>query len=103
MNLTSNALKFSRDNVPPQIRIWGEQRNQTVRLSIQDNGIGIPAEYVDEVCLFAPFQRLETRSKYPGTGMGLAIAKKSIERLGGRIGVESQQTHGSHFWIELPK
>ncbi|MGZ4988172.1 MAG: sensor histidine kinase [Limisphaerales bacterium] len=103
LNLTSNALKFSRDNVPPQIRIWGEQRNQTVRLSIQDNGIGIPAEYVDEVCLFAPFQRLETRSKYPGTGMGLAIAKKSIERLGGRIGVESQQTHGSHFWIELPK
>ncbi len=102
LNLTSNALKFSHDNVPPQIRIWGEPRNQTVRLSIQDYGIGIPAEYVEDVRLFGPFQRLEDRSKYPGTGMGLAIVKKSVERIGGNIGVESQPNQGSRFWIELP-
>jgi signal transduction histidine kinase len=98
--LVSNALKFTRDNVPPRIRIEAERRNDSIRLVVADNGIGISEPYQERI--FGPFQRLDTQPKYPGTGMGLAIAKKTVEQLGGKIGVESDPNRGSRFWIELP-
>lgn len=100
LSILSNALKFTRDNVPPEIRIWAESSVTSIRLAIEDNGIGIKREYHERI--FGPFQRLDLRAKYPGTGIGLAIAKKSLERLGGKISVESEVNHGSRFWIELP-
>lgn len=98
--LISNGLKFARKNVPPHVRIWCESIDATIRLNVQDNGLGIAPHYINRI--FQPFHRLNLE-KNMGTGMGLAIAKKGIERLGGRIGVDSDVNQGSRFWIELPK
>jgi PAS domain S-box-containing protein len=98
-NLLSNALKFTKPNVPPAIRIWAEERGAWIRLWLQDNGIGIAPEHHEQI--FGVFQRLHKAGQYPGTGVGLAIVAKAIERMGGRAGVESQAGAGSRFWIEL--
>jgi signal transduction histidine kinase/CHASE3 domain sensor protein len=74
---------------------------QVVRLWIQDNGIGIASEYHERI--FRVFERLHGVETYPGTGIGLAIVRKGMERMGGQVGVESQPNQGSRFWIELPK
>ncbi|MGN6643504.1 MAG: PAS domain-containing sensor histidine kinase, partial [Verrucomicrobiota bacterium] len=88
-NLMCNALKFVAPGVRPRIRIWAETFGSTVRLNIQDNGIGIAPDYHERI--FRMFERLhEANSIYPGTGIGLAIVKKGIDRLAGRVGVESQ-------------
>jgi signal transduction histidine kinase len=100
LNLVSNALTFTRDNVEPHVRIWHEHNSSSVRLSIQDNGVGIAPSYLRRI--FEPFQRLNLE-KTTGTGIGLAFAKKGIERLGGKIGVDSTLNSGSRFWIELPR
>lgn len=100
LSLISNALKFTRKNIPPHVRIWCESTGTMVRLTVQDNGPGIAPHYVNRI--FQPFHRLHLE-KNPGTGMGLAIAKKGIEHLGGKIGVDSEVNQGSRFWIELPK
>jgi signal transduction histidine kinase len=71
-----------------------------VRLWIEDNGIGILPEYHERI--FRMFERLHSVSAYPGTGIGLAIVRKGVERMGGRVGVESAGTNGSRFWMELP-
>ena len=71
-----------------------------VRLCVQDNGIGIKPEYFDK--LFQPFVRLANGAGFPGTGIGLAIVRKGVERMGGRVGVDSEPGKGSCFWIELP-
>jgi signal transduction histidine kinase len=97
-NLLSNALKFVSPNVYPKIRIWGEQRENQVRLWIEDNGIGIKEEHRERI--FRVFERLHGSETYPGTGIGLAIVRKGMERLGGRVGVESIPNLGSRFWIE---
>jgi PAS domain S-box-containing protein len=99
-NIISNALKFVPSGVSPRIRIWSENGNG-VRLWIQDNGIGIRPEYHDRI--FRVFERLHTTADYPGTGIGLAIVKKAMERMGGRVGVDSTSGEGSRFWLELAK
>lgn len=99
-NLLSNALKFTRPNVPIHIRIHAQPRKSKVRIWVEDNGIGIAPEYHERI--FRLFERLAPVNVYPGTGMGLAIAKKAAERMGGNVGVESQPNCGSRFWFELP-
>ncbi|MEP0983849.1 ATP-binding protein [Leptolyngbya sp. FACHB-17] len=98
-NLITNALKFVAPGVQPQIRIWSERRDQFVRLWVEDNGIGIAPQYYDQI--FRIFERLHGVESYPGTGIGLAIVQRGLERMGGRAGVESQVGQGSRFWIEL--
>ena len=127
-HLLSNALKFVAPGINPTVRIWSERlafspsnpkpltpsqlslvpvtsslnsqpSTHLVRLWVQDNGIGIPPEQHHRI--FGVFQRLHTHQQYPGTGIGLAIVKRAIERMGGRAGVESAVGKGSRFWIEL--
>jgi signal transduction histidine kinase len=100
-NLISNALKFSRPGVSPHLRIWAESSDEFVTLNFQDNGIGIPEEHHDRI--FKVFERLHGIEEYPGTGIGLAIVKKGVERLRGSAGVESVPGRGSRFWINLIK
>ena len=100
-NLIINAIKFVAPGVKPQVRIWSEQRGNRIRLWVVDNGIGIAQEYQQQV--FQVFNRLHSNEVYPGTGIGLAIVRKGVERLGGNVGVESQPQQGSRFWIELSK
>jgi len=104
INLLTNALKFVAPGVQPQIRIWAEispAPSPWVRLWIEDNGIGISPDQQERI--FTVFERLHGADRYPGTGIGLAIAQKGIERTGGHIGVESAPGQGSRFWIELPQ
>jgi signal transduction histidine kinase len=84
----------------PRVEVSTEERGRMVRLSIRDNGIGVKPEHVKK--LFQPFSRLVNTSEYAGTGIGLAIVRKAVERMGGRVGVDSEPGHGSCFWIELP-
>jgi len=100
-NLISNALKFTAPDVTPQVRVWAEERGAAVRLWVQDNGIGIAPQHRQRI--FRVFERLHGVEAYPGTGIGLAIVRKGVERMGGRVGVESEVGKGSRFWIELRK
>jgi signal transduction histidine kinase len=99
-NLVSNALKFMQPGAKPEVRLSAEKSGHYIRLVVQDNGIGIAPEQLQK--LFTPFQRLHSRQAYPGTGLGLAIVRKAAERMGGRVGVESEPGKGSRFWVELP-
>jgi PAS domain S-box-containing protein len=98
-NLLSNGLKFVAPGVRPQIRFWAEPQGILVRLWMQDNGIGIPLDQQSRV--FRVFERLHG-ARYAGTGIGLSIVRKGVERMGGRVGVQSEPGKGSRFWIELP-
>ncbi len=99
-NLLSNALKFVSPNVNPRIHIFGESSRGKVRFSIRDNGIGI--EEVHHEKIFNVFGCLHGPGVYPGTGIGLAIVRKGVERMNGVVGVESRPGQGSRFWVELP-
>lgn len=99
-NLIANAIKFRREQ-PPQIDIKAECQDDFWHISIQDNGIGIDPSYSDRI--FAIFQRLHYREEYPGTGIGLAICQKIVERHGGKIWVESELGQGSTFHFTLIK
>jgi len=101
LNLISNAIKFVKKGSKPVVRIWAEETGGKVRLNIQDNGIGIPAEHQERI--FRIFERLHGIERYPGTGIGLAIVKKGVEQMGGSVGVDSEPDKGSRFWIELDK
>jgi len=124
-NLISNALKFVPPETPPHVRICAEETTSRmeipaakangvpsldnrlsaldgkfVRFWVEDNGIGIDPEYHERI--FRMFERLHGVGSYPGTGIGLAIVRKGVERMGGRVGVESTPGSGSRFWVELP-
>ncbi len=98
-NLVSNAQKFVKPGERPELSISAEILGDYVRVYIRDKGIGIAKEYQERI--FEIFQRLHSSEHYPGTGVGLAIVKRGIERLNGRVGVESNVGEGSVFWIEL--
>ena len=99
-NILQNAIKFSRNAKPPRIVIAAERKDKTALLSIGDNGIGFDMKYHEQI--FSLFQRLHRVDEYPGTGIGLAIARKAVERMGGRIWAESVPNAGATFFIELP-
>ncbi|MBD2199699.1 MULTISPECIES: PAS domain S-box protein [Calothrix] len=99
INLLTNSLKYVATGVKPQIEVWTEKRQDWVRIWIADNGIGIEPEFQERI--FGVFERLHSSDTYSGTGVGLAIVQKGIERLGGRVGVESELGKGSRFWLEL--
>jgi PAS domain S-box-containing protein len=101
-NLLSNALKFHTKKAEPQVRIWSavQPGGKRLRLSVRDNGIGIAPHHHERI--FQVFERLHDRESYPGTGIGLAIVKRAIQRMGGTYGLESAAGEGSTFWIELP-
>jgi PAS domain S-box-containing protein len=98
-NLLSNAIKFRRED-PPQIHIGVKRINSKWLFSIRDNGMGIDTQYMDRI--FIIFQRLHSRTEYPGTGIGLAVCKKIVERHEGTLWVESQLGQGSAFYFTLP-
>jgi two-component system, chemotaxis family, sensor kinase Cph1 len=98
-NLIGNALKFHNQE-PPRVHVSSKRNGKEWIFSIRDNGIGIDSQYAQRI--FVIFQRLHRREEYPGTGIGLAVCKKIIERHGGRIWVESNQEKGATFYFTLP-
>lgn len=101
-NLITNSIKFKKPNEPPKIHISckKDEKDNKYVFSVSDNGIGMEPQYTDRI--FTIFQRLHTRDKYGGTGIGLAVAKKIVERHGGHIWVESELNKGSTFYFTIP-
>ncbi len=99
-NLLGNAMKFRRGNEPPAITVAAQQQDSVWLIEVKDNGIGIEPEYASQI--FAPFKRLHGMEDYEGSGIGLAICKRAVERHGGRIWVESEPGDGSRFRFTLP-
>ncbi|WP_161569258.1 sensor histidine kinase [Candidatus Oscillochloris fontis] len=98
-NLLSNAIKFCNE-APPRIHVSAQRRSNAWVFAVRDNGIGIAPDHVERI--FIIFQRLHPRQAYPGTGIGLAICKKIIERHGGQIWVDSHLGHGATFFFSIP-
>jgi len=100
-NLLSNAIKFVPQGRRPEVRLHAEERGEYVRLWVEDNGVGIPTGQEERI--FRVFERLDQGGDHPGTGIGLAIVRRGMERIGGRCGVERLPKGGSAFWIEVLK
>ena len=101
-NLLDNALKFVTPGKRVRVRVWTESRAGWVRVSVRDNGIGIAPDQMQRI--WRLFERGHHQGEYTGTGtgIGLSVVKRAVERMGGRVGVDSQLGHGSTFWFELP-
>ena len=99
-NLLGNAMKFQRGNEPPVLTVTAKQQDAEWLVEVRDNGIGIEQEYARQI--FVPFKRLHGIGDYEGSGVGLAICKRAVERHGGRIWVESTPGEGSRFQFTLP-
>lgn len=100
-NLLGNAVKFVAPGTKSRVEIWTEEGNKKVNLFIRDNGIGIEPQHREHI--FRIFERIHPDSEYPGTGIGLAIVKKGVERMGGDIELESEVGKGTTFCVRLPK
>jgi light-regulated signal transduction histidine kinase (bacteriophytochrome) len=99
-NLIGNAIKF-QGKAAPRIQVASSDKGDAVEITVKDNGIGIEPQYFERI--FMVFQRLHDKGQYPGTGIGLAICKKVVDRHDGRIWLESVPGRGSTFHITLPK
>jgi PAS domain S-box-containing protein len=99
-NLMANAVKFVRPGITPRVDISSQLSGKTVRVFVRDNGIGIKREHLSR--LFGMFERVIQDARFDGTGIGLAIVRKAIERMNGTVGVESDGLSGTTFWIDLP-
>lgn len=100
-NLIDNALKFSRNRQPPRLEIAATEGPESTILKIKDNGIGFDMQFRDRI--FEIFQRLQRAEDYPGTGVGLAIVRKAMQRMGGRVWAEGTPGEGAAFYLELPR
>jgi signal transduction histidine kinase len=100
-NYLSNAVKFVPRDRRPVVRVSVEARGDWIRTKVRDNGVGFSPESLPK--LFQIFERLEAAKEYAGTGIGLAIARKAAERMGGRVGADSEPGAGSLFWVDLPR
>ena len=100
-NLIANAIKFVPDDTVPRVTITTATHGDMCRVSVRDNGIGIAPEH--QAGIWSMFERLHSEEQYPGTGVGLALVQRSVERMGGRCGVRSEPGHGSLFWLQLPR
>lgn len=100
-NLVDNAFKFTRDSQPPKLAIRGKALEKSTILEVQDNGLGFDMRFHDRI--FEIFQRLQRAEDYPGTGVGLAIVRKAMQRMGGRVWAESVPGQGATFYLELPR
>jgi signal transduction histidine kinase len=98
-NLLDNALKFSRDAQPPTVEIGACDKGTKVLLWVRDNGIGFDMQFHDRI--FEIFSRLQRAEDYSGTGVGLALVRKAMQRMGGRVWAESTPRHGATFFLEL--
>ena len=96
-NLLGNAVKFVRPGVKPQVEVWAEPKGELVRFFVKDNGLGIAPDQHKKI--FEIFQQVEKTAD--STGIGLAIVRKAIERMGGKVGVQSELGRGSTFWFEV--
>ncbi len=99
-NLLGNAIKYSSAVVEPTVGISAKRAGNTVRLTVRDNGIGFDMQYHDHI--FKVFQRLHRDEQYPGTGIGLALVRKAVERMGGRVWAQSAVGEGAAFFVDLP-
>ncbi len=100
-NLLENGLKFSAERDPPKVTVQAESRSATLGISVRDNGIGFDMAFQDRI--FDIFQRLNRAEAYPGTGVGLALVRRAVHRLGGEIRAESEPGEGATFHIEFPR